>query len=138
MWLQAPWSAAVLAAQDLASSSWLLQSCQYVDEQYVLDWMDLSPCQVACKLLVTWKLWFWLHWSVLPYHSFAVPEDDLHSFTQYDTSLVAWMGRVANNVPHLYSLVQQLLFVWWQNAAHLCPGYTCVQLSCVMCRALNL
>ena len=92
-------------------------------------WGCLLSTEVACKLLVTWQLWCWAHWPCLPDHGFVVPEDDPHSFAAYDDSLLACMARIAYSVPHFYSLVRRLVFVRWQNAANLPPGYTCVRIS---------
>ena len=139
LWVSAPWSATVLAAQDPAGSSQLLQICRCA-AAYELDWMALSPCQVACKLLVTLQLWFWPHCSHLPDHSFAMPKDDPHSFAAYENSILAQMARIAYRVPHFYSLVQRLVFVWWQNAACLLPGCICarVRISAITCAHYGL
>ena len=125
-----------------SSMAWVylgINDWRRVPEVYVAT-IILLPRQVACTLLVTWKLWFWPHWSALPYPDFVVPDDDPHSFDQYNTTFAAQMHDVAviaSNVPRLYSLVLRLLFVWWQNAAHLRPGYTCVYMwvSRATCRA---
>ena len=139
VWFSAPWSATVLhvAAQDPAGSSRFWQICRCA-ASYELDWMALSPRKVACKLLVTWQLWFWPHWSRLPDHSFAMPEDDPHSFAAYDKSLLAQMATIAYSVPRFYSLVQPLVFVWWQNAARLPPGCIRVRISVAMRASFNL
>ena len=131
VWFSAPWSATVLATQDPAGSSCLLQMCRCA-AAYAMDWMGLSPSsalRLHAKFLVTWQLWCWAHWPCLPDHGFVVPEDDPHSFAAYDDSLLACMARIAYSVPHFYSLVRRLVFVRWQNAANLPPGYTCVRIS---------
>ena len=48
------------------------------------DWGRLCPGQIACKLLVMWKVWWWPHWSALPFLGTAVPDgQDDQSFAQY-------------------------------------------------------
>ena len=89
VWTAAPWSAAVLAARDLDDNCRLAElkwfaSCHIPSDPFrVTGWMHLSANQVAFKLLVTWKVYFWPRWSVLPYPAFGVLDHDPHSFDQY-------------------------------------------------------
>ena len=145
VWTAAPWSAAVLARENLAGTTRLWE-LQLASRQCVNGWMHLSPNQVAYKLLVTWKVCFWPEWSALPYPDFVALDDDPHSFDQYslwwsernDPALYgAWfathvrtVAQAAHHVPCLYSLAPRLVFVWWQNVLeHKLPGYTRVRLS---------
>ena len=48
------------------------------------------------------------------------------------------MATIAYRVPCLYSLVQGLLFVWWQNTVQLYPGLICTQIPCMVRRAPGL
>ena len=48
------------------------------------DWSRLCPGQIACKLLVMWKVWWWPHWSALPFPETVAPDlQDDQSFGQY-------------------------------------------------------
>ena len=117
VWTAAPWSAAVLARENLAGTSRLWE-LQLASRQCRNGWMHLSPNQVAYKLLITWKVWFWPSWSDLSYPDFVVLDDDPHSFDQYShqhspavysvwfASHVCTVAAEASYVPCLYSLVQ--------------------------------
>ena len=114
VWTAAPWSAAVLARWNLAGTSQLaelkLASCQCVT-----GWMHLSPNQVAYRLLVTWKVWFWPDWSVLPYPEFVVLDDDPHSFDQYS---VPPLQHDQQHNPVWYS-------AWFASHVHAVAGAAC-------------
>ena len=89
VWTTAPWSACVLAAHE-----YTLDGRAWVDEIRWMaansnrpircDWRRLCPHQIACKLLVMWKVWWWPHWSALPFLETVVDDDqDDQSFAQY-------------------------------------------------------
>ena len=89
VWTAAPWSAAVLSAH-----SYRVDGCSWLDELQWLasnsdpplrsGWGDLTAGQVARKLLVMWKVYWWPHWSALPYPDFPnLALDDDQSFDQY-------------------------------------------------------
>ena len=89
----APWSAAVLAAchPTFWPRSHPYGYCRLAELKYFasshnppVHWGVLSAGQVACKLLIMWKVWFWPHWSALPYPEFHVLDPDPQSFDQYN------------------------------------------------------
>ena len=48
------------------------------------DWSHVLPHQIAGKLLVMWKVWWWPHWSALPFLETVQHDDqDDQSFAQY-------------------------------------------------------
>ena len=109
-------------------------------------WGNLPAGQVACKLLVVWKVYWWPHWSALPCPEFPVLDlDDDQSFDQYslpsnpdlkghhwdkDVWEPAWTEAYSAyfpfhirvvagddaSVPCLYSLARCSLFFWFQRS----------------------
>jgi hypothetical protein len=149
VWTTAPWSAAVLSAHsyELDGRCWLDElrwlADYNSDPPLCSGWGDLSAGQVACKLLVVWKMCWWPHWSALPYPEFRVLDlADDQSFDQYSLPSLegshwdepvwqpAWtkaysayflfyvcaVAGDAASVPCLYSLALRSLFFWFQRA----------------------
>ena len=95
-WTTAPWSACVLAADDYALT-YSLEGRSWIEEIRWMaatshrplhnDWGYLLPHQIAGKLLVMWKVWWWPHWSALPFLE-TVPtyDQDHHLWFQLDNA----------------------------------------------------
>ena len=64
----------------MRSGGWLQQAAAHA----LYDWSHVLPHQIAGKLLVMWKVWWWPHWSALPFLETVQHDDqDDQSFAQY-------------------------------------------------------